>query len=174
MTYMTSERPLVGEPLLTPTSQRVIALRNAAVRASGVYIDRDAAANNASLTNCAVAPYARLVMAATMLSRPLLFPECNQIAQFTGFDLALLRYHPDRGTSFDFLLQDQENWLCRHLAWREWGEPLWFIPTAGDGPYVRASGWGLTSHSTPPFSSVEEREAGIILALDYPSFEGGR
>ena len=77
MTNTTSERPLAGEPLLTPTSHRVIALRNAAVRASGVYIDPDAAANNALLTNCAVAPDARFVMAGTMLNRPLLFPECS-------------------------------------------------------------------------------------------------
>jgi hypothetical protein len=172
MSYMSFERPLTGGPLLTPTTRRVTSRRDAVLSAIGASIYSEAARNNPFLTGCTVAPHARFVLAATSLDRPLLFPECDLVAQCTEFDVLLLRFDPDRGTNFDLLLQGNDRWLCRYLAWRKGYEDLWFIPTAGEGPFIRASGGGLERLCTAPFATAAERESGIILALDAPSFEG--
>jgi hypothetical protein len=164
--------PLIGEPVLAPSTQRVASRHGAVVQAIGALIDNQAAERNGLLTGCAVAPDASLVIAATALNRPLRYPECNLIAQASRSDMILLRFDADRGASFDILLRDRKVWLCRHLAWRRRDGHLWLIPTAGDGPCVQATGWGLHCEPTPPYVSNAEREAGIIPALDTPSFEG--
>lgn len=172
MSYIDFELPLSGGPVLPRSTHRVINRQEALVRAVGAIIDTQASEGNGLLTGCAVAPYAHLVMAATALSRPLLYPECNLIAHATGFDMILQRFDADRGSSFDILLRGEKEWLCRHLAWRRRDGHLWLIPTAGDGPYVQATGWGLRCEKTPPYTSQIEREMGIVLALETPSFEG--
>ncbi len=173
MNMMTIDRPLTGEPLLPPTTQRVINRRDAALRAIGAMIDPEADRNNPRLAGCAVAPHAGFVMAATSLPRPMLFRECERIADGTAYDTLLLRFDPDRGVSFDILFRDSERWLCRYLAWRRRDSDLWLIPSAGDAPYIRTTAWEIEREPAPPFVSALEREAGIIRAIDNPSFEGG-
>ena len=172
VSYIPFISPLTGEPVLPPTTQRVTNRHNAFVQAVGAMIDTQAAEKNGLLSGCAVAPYASLVIAATSLNRPLLYAECNLIAHSSGSDMILQRFDADRGSSFDILMRGSESWLCRHLAWRRRDGHLWLIPTAGDGPYVQVTGWGLHCEPTPPYMSDVERERGIILALETPSFAG--
>ncbi len=172
MNYIPYVSPLTGGPVLPPSTQRVANRHEEVVRAVNMMTDDHAHHRNGLLTGCAVVPYASLVIAATSLDRPLLFPECNLIAHSSRSDMILMRFDADRGASFDILLRDRKDWLCRHLAWRRRDGHLWLIPTAGKGPYVQATGWGLHCEPTPPYMNDLEREAGIILALDTPSFEG--
>jgi hypothetical protein len=102
----------------------------------------------------------------------LLFREGELIGDASGHAIILLRFDADRGTSFDILPYGRERWLCRYLAWRQGRGDLWLIPSAAKAPYIRACGWGLEQVETPPFDSEDERHAGIIRALDNPSFEG--
>lgn len=172
MNYIPYISPLTGEPVLPPSTQRVANRHEAFVQAVGAMIDSHAAKRNGLLTGCAVARFADLVMAATSLDRPLLYPECTLIAHSSRSDMILQRFDAVRGSSFDILLRSSENWLCRYLAWRRRDGHLWLIPTAAKGPYVQATGWGLHCEPTPPYTSDMERVRGIILALESPSFEG--
>ncbi|MXP42088.1 hypothetical protein GRI75_10595 [Altererythrobacter soli] len=170
--YYTTERPFTGEPLLGPTTHRARVRAETFLTATGVMLDTSAPRDNAMLTECYVAPYGGFVLAATCCDRPLLYPEGELIGDATGHDVTILRFHPLRGTSFDILPYGSERWLCRYLAWRRRSGNLWLIPSAVKAPYVRVCGWGLELVDTAPFDSEGERNAGIILAIDNPSFEG--
>lgn len=170
--YQTTERPFTGEPLLAPTTHRARMRAETFLTATGVMLDTRAPRDNGLLTECYVAPYANFVLSATCCDRPLLYPEGELIGDATGHDVTILRFHPLRGTSFDILPYGSERWLCRYLVWRRRDGDLWLIPSAGKAPYIRVCGWGLEQVDTPPFDSVDERNAGIILAIDNPSFEG--
>lgn len=171
MTMMTIP-PFVGEPLLMPTTHRARSRLKAFLVATGAMIDTGAAQQNALLAECYVAPFAGFVATATCCGRPLLYPEAQLIAQSIGLDMILLRFDAERGTSFDVLFEGSERWLCCYLAWRRRDGDLWFIPSAGEGPFIRVCAWGLEQIDTPPYDNAPEREAGIMLAIDTPSFEG--
>jgi hypothetical protein len=172
MNMMTSIRPDMGGPLMPHVSRPVVDRLQALLVAIGALIDTGAARKNPLLGGCAVAPFAGFVTTGTTCRRPLLFPEVQQIAEQTGFDALLLRFDVDRGTSFDLTLEEGERRLCRYVAWRRRGGDPWLIPTAGDGPFIQATAWGLECRDTPPFHSCTEREAGIIRAIHNPSFAG--
>ena len=115
---------------------------------------------------------ANLVVAGTNCPQPMWYPECTAMVDATGMELMLLRFHPDRGASFDILDHQSLFWCIHHLAWRRRGGDLWFIPQVGSGPYIRLTASGLRCEAIPPFHSLAERYAGIIRAIERPSFEG--
>ncbi len=172
MNTMTFERPFVGEPLLAPTLHRVKERGKALIRATGARTDPHAALGNPVLAECLVAPDAGFAVALTCCNRPLVFPEGEFISQASGYDMVLLRFDPIRGTSFDILFNGGRIWFCHHLAWRRRDGDLWFIPSATAGPFIRACNFGLVPEEAPPFDGIGERYAGIIRAIDNPSFEG--
>jgi hypothetical protein len=164
--------PLAGASILPRNLQRLTARHEALLQAIGATIDHGTESENPLLRGCAVAPYAGFAVAATSLRRPLLFAECNLIAEMTGNSMLLMRFDADKGVSFDVLLGGSRKRLCHHLAWRTHDGPLWLIPTAGKGPHVQASGWSLDPRETPPFTSTRQRDAGIIRAIDNPTSSG--
>ncbi|KZX94682.1 hypothetical protein A3718_07035 [Erythrobacter sp. HI0019] len=114
-----------------------------------------------------------MALAATSCDRPLLYPECELMAQITGMDLILLRFDALHGASFDVLLNEASEWLNHYVAWRLDLSSLWLIPCAGSGPYFRLSSDGLEPCELPPFETGYQRYAGIMRAAEKPSFEGG-
>lgn len=99
--------------------------------------------------------------------------EVQAIARETSLDVVLLRFDPFRGASFDILDHASLFWRCHHVAWRRRDGDLWLIPGVGCDGFVRAGAWSLEYAVEPPFVSNSERYAGIIRAIDNPSF-GGR
>jgi hypothetical protein len=171
MNMMTTIRPSEGEPLLAFTTQRVTSRVYAVAAAIGGLIDTAASRKNALLAG-SVMPFANTVITGTNCSRPLWFAECNDMAQTSDLDVVLLRFDPDRGATFDILDHQSLFWRCNHLAWRRRDGDLWFIPQAGFDGFVRATAWGLEYEPEPPFVSASERHAGIIRAIENPSFTG--
>lgn len=172
MNMMTSIRAAADTPLIPYVSRPVVERLQGLLVAIDALIDTGTAKTNPSLSGCAVAPFARFVATGTSCRRPLLFPEVQQIAEQTGFDVLLLRYDAERGVSFDIHLQVGGRQLCHYVAWRRRDGDPWLIPTVGDGPFIHATAWGLECRTTPPFLNVGERERGIIRAIDNPSFAG--
>lgn len=172
MNMMTSIRPHMDGPLMAHISRPVVDRLQSLLVSIDALIDVTAGQRYPFLAGCAVQPFARFIATGTSCQRPLLLPEARLIAQRTGFDTLLLRHDPERGTTFDFALEGGERALHRYVAWRRRGNDVWFIPTSGDGPFIRATDAGLLCGSTPPFLNLEEREAGIIRAIASSSFEG--
>jgi hypothetical protein len=172
MNMMTTIRPEVGEPLIPYVSRPVVDRLQALLVAIDALIDISAGRRYPILAGCAVMPFARFVMTGTSCRRPLLLPELQLIAERTGLDSALLRFDVARGVTFDLVLEEGARRLCGYVAWRRRGGDPWFIPTVGEGPFIRAGACGLECVDTPPFVSAAEREAGIIRAIENSSFEG--
>ncbi|MXO67182.1 hypothetical protein [Altericroceibacterium endophyticum] len=169
MSSMTLNHPFVGEPIVPFVSHPVQRRIQKCTMAIGAMIHTR---REPWLAGCAVAPFAGFVMTGTSCNRPLLLPEGRALAELTGHDALLLRHDAIRGTSFDMLLRDHEDWLFGYVAWRRRGSELWLIPTAGEGAFIRATGRGLVKETDAPFLDADERRRGIIRAIERPSFEG--
>lgn len=168
MLMQTTERPLAGEPFVPPY-RHVLAMRlEALARAIGLR----AGVIDPRFPGCLQAPCSNLAIFGTSCSRPLLLPEGRMLGQETALDVILLRHDVDRGSSFDVLLHGQPHWLLGYAAWARRGGDLWLIPTAGDGPFLRATVAGLEAEDAAPFHDAEERRRGIMRAIVSPTFEG--
>ena len=168
MLTQTSNRPLAGEPFVPPYGRALASRLEAFAHAIGLR----AGIVDPRFSGCLLAECSGFAIFGTSCSRPLLLPEGRLLAQETGLDVLLLRHDVDRGSSFDLLLRGQPNWLLAYVAWRQRGGDLWLIPTAGDGPFIRASGMGLEQDETAPFGDAEARRLGFQRAIDRPNFEG--
>ena len=74
--------------------------------------------------------------------------------------------------TFDVLLEGSQTWLCNYLAWRRDGGALWLVPAHTAGPFFRLSKEGLDAFEGAPYENGSQRYAGIIRAIETPSFEG--
>ena len=173
MNMETSMPALVGGYLLAPTLPKVKTRGRNFLLAGGPRIDEEAANANPLLAGCLDAPDANLALAVTSCGRPLVLAEAELIAQLTGRHMAVLRFDAYRGVSFDILRKESSRWLCHYLAWRRGDDDLWLIPSTTDGVFIRVTASGPEYEEAPPFSSAWERHAGIIRAIESPSFEGG-
>ena len=174
MNMITLQRPLEGESVLPPVTFRTFRTQSrfgaflsatglscegedmSAHTADGFYADREAS----------------VVMTATSCDRPLFFPECEALAQFLQMDLVLMRFDPLLGASFDVLMAGSQSWLCAFLAWRREGGDMWLVPARASGPYFCLNKNGLEACEGAPYENGSERYAGIIRAVENPSFEG--
>ena len=87
MNLVTLKRPVMGEPLLPQRAHRTRSRLGALVEACGVSVrggePLDEQLNQGVVTSLA----ANLALAATSCDRPLLYPECELMAQITGKDI---------------------------------------------------------------------------------------
>ena len=173
MNLVTLKRPVMGEPLLPQAAHRTRSRLAALVEACGVSLrggePLDEQLNQGVVTSSA----ANLALAATSCDRPLLYPECELMAQILCMDLVLFRFDALYGASFDMLLNEAGEWLHHYVAWRLDLSGLWLIPCAGSVPYFRLSSDGLEPCELLPFQTGYQRYAGIMRAAEKPSFEGG-
>ena len=160
-------------PVMPWTTQRVRSRMMALALAIGAEIDPETRERAGTLAGTITMSFAQLLIAGTSCPRPWLFPEMIQLARETGLEVVLLRFDVTRGVSFDILLQDRRHILCGYAPWRSAGGDLWFVPTLGKGPYLRALPTGLAREREAPFIDREDREAGIILTMEKPIFEAG-
>ena len=173
MNMITLQRPHGGEPLLPHTAYRTyrtLSRVDAFLSATGLSRDSDrisARANEGFYAD----QEAGVVVTATSCDRPLFFTECEALAQFFLMDLVLLRFDPLLGASFDVLMSGSQNWLCDFLAWRRNGGDMWLVPSQASGPFFCLTGKGLQAYEAAPYSNGSERYAGIIRAIEAPSFE---
>ncbi|MFN3387566.1 MAG: hypothetical protein ACK40O_01440 [Allosphingosinicella sp.] len=171
MTTMLMRRPIMdAEPLPMP-SWPVMRRMGAFAAAIDGPIDVAPGTRDPKLAGCFLLWQADLLIAGTACRRPLVFAEAERLAQYSGRDLALLRYDAERGTSFDLYLQSRGNWLVRYQTWRQGGD-LWLIPDAGDGPFIRADVCGLEIEDAAPFADAEDRARCLNHGRGLPMFEG--
>jgi hypothetical protein len=172
MNAISLQRPLAGEPLGLPLTYRTRS-RFASLLISCGLVTVDAARFDKDIASgCFESPDADVVLTGTTLQRPLLYPECEVLAQFSRKDLVLMRFDPLDGASFDLLLEGSDNWLCHYLAWRRNGDALWLVPAHTEGPFFRLSAGGLEPYLGAPYENGQQRYGGIIRAVDTPSFAG--
>jgi len=172
MNMMISFRPGADHATGPFTTQRVTNRMEAAACAINAVIGRDGSTLVPIFERSIVMPIANVILAGTGCRCPLYLDSAEKLGAVADKDVIVLRFDADRGTSFDILFNGAGRWLCRYLAWRRRDGDLWLIPSAGDGLYIKASYAGLELMKTPPFISAAERKAGIILAIETPSFEG--
>ena len=174
MNMITLQRPLEGESLLPPATYSTFRTKNrfcAFLRATGLSCaGADMSAHTAD--GFYADREANVVVTATSCDRPLFFPECEALAQFLQMDLVLLRFDPLLGASFDVLMAGSHSWLCDFLAWRREGGDMWLVPARASGPYFCLNERGLEACEGAPYGNGSERYAGIIRAIEAPSFEG--
>ena len=174
MNIITLQRPLEGEPLLPPANYRTFRTHSrfgAFLSATG--LARESDEMSARISDGFYADQeAGVVVTATSCDRPLFFAECEALAQFVQMDLVLLRFDPLLGASFDVLMAGSQGWLCDFLAWRRYGGDMWLVPARASGPYFCLNESGLEACEGAPFDNGSERYAGIIRAIEAPSFEG--
>ncbi len=174
MKMITLQRPLEGESLLPPITYRTFRTQSrfgAFLGASGLSCEYDNMSSN-NADGFYADREASVVVTATSCDRPLFFPECEALAQFLQMDLVLLRFDPLLGASFDVLMAGSQNWLCDFLAWRRDGGDMWLVPARASGPYFCLNESGLEACEGAPYANGSERYAGIIRAIERPSFEG--
>lgn len=172
MNAISLQRPLEGEPLVLPLTYRTRSRFASLLISCGLVTANAARFDKGIAGGCFENRDAGLVVAATALQRPLLYTECEKLAQFSGKDLVLMRFDPLDGVSFDLLLEGSHNWLCHYLAWRRDGDALWLVPAHTDGPSVRFSEGGLETYQGAPYENGYQRCAGIVRAIKNSSFEG--
>lgn len=172
MNTMISLAPRAEQETQWFTTQRVINRMEAAAAAINAVIGRDGNPLDPFLQQSIVIPIANIILAGTNCPPPFYLDRAETMGAATDTDVVLLRFDADKGTTFDILFRGAERWLNRFVAWRRRDGDLWFIPSVGSGLYVQASYKGLEPVTTPPFISEEERKAGIIHAIENPSFEG--
>ena len=172
MSLITLDRPLVGEPLLPRTTHRTRSRFGNFLIASGLSEGGSDELNESAAAGFYADRAAGVVVTATSCDRPLFFDECEALAQFMQLDLVLLRFDPLQGASFDVLLNGSPHWLCQFLAWRRDGGDIWLVPAQASGPFFRLNGEGLVPFEGAPYENGYERYAGIIRAIERPSFEG--
>lgn len=173
MNVISLNRPFEGERLMMPLTFRTRSRFAALLITSGLVTAEAARFNDGIASGCFEASDAGLIMTATALQRPLLFPECEVRAQASRKDSVLMRFDPLAGASFDLLLHGSQHWLCHYLAWRCNGDTLWLVPAHTEGPFFRLSEGGLETHHEAPYENGHQRYAGIVRAVETPSF-GGR
>ena len=172
MNAISMQRPLEGEPLVLPLTYRTRS-RFASLLISSGLVTVDAARLDKGIAGgCFENPDAGVIATATALQRPLLFAECEVLANFARKDLVLLRFDALEGVSFDLLLEGSYQWLCHYLAWRRAGDALWLVPAHTEGPFFRLSESGLETFQGAPYENGHERYAGIIRAIETSSFAG--
>ena len=114
MTMMLLRRPIRdAESLPTPMWPVIRRMEALAVAIDGA-IDIAPEARDPLFVGCLVLSQADLLIAGTSCRRPLVFAKTERLAQYSGRDLVLLRYDPDRGTTFDLYLQIRADWLVRY------------------------------------------------------------
>ena len=175
MNKITLERPFEGEPLLPPITYRTFRTQSrfgAFLSASGLPCEGEDMSAHTS-DGFYADRSASVVVTATSCDRPLFFPECEALAQFLQMDLVLLRFDPLLGASFDVLMAGGQSWLCDFLAWRREGGDMWLVPARASGPYFCLNESGLEAYEGAPYANGSERYAGIIRAIERPSFDGG-
>ncbi|MEO1969637.1 MAG: hypothetical protein ABGW87_13130 [Sphingomonadaceae bacterium] len=169
------ERPASGEPLLLPVSQQVQRREGNFLYASGLIGNTPPEELAGALaTGFIPIQTAGVGIAATVCDRPLVFHECELLAQAFAMDLLLMRFDPLSGVSFDILFKGEEEWLCHYLAWRRPMMDIWLIPTLVSGPNIHIDAKGLHPRNEPPFCNAHDRDIGIIRAIAHPSFKGER
>lgn len=175
MNMITLQRPHGGEPLLSHVAHRTnrtLSRLAAFLSASG--LSRDCGEMSARAKEGFHADQeACVVITATSCDRPLFFAECEALAQFLQMDQVLLRFDPLLGASFDVLMAGSQIWLCDFLAWRRKGGDMWLVPSRASGPFLCLTETGLEAYEGAPYSNGSERYAGIIRAIERPSFDGG-
>ena len=171
MSLITLDRPLVGEPSLPRATHRTRSRFGNFLIASGLSVGREEV-NESVIVGFHVDREAGLVVTTTSCDRPLFFSECEALAQFLQMDLVLMRFDPLLGASFDVLMAGSHNWLCDFLAWRRDGGDMWLVPARDSGPYFCLNENGLEASEGAPYANGSERYAGIIRAIEAPSFEG--
>lgn len=160
MNMITMQRPFEGEPVLPPATHRTFRTIN---RFGAFLIATGLARVSSEMDACTKNGYyadreASVVVTATSCDRPLFFPECEALAQFLQMDLVLMAGSP--------------SWLCDFLAWRREGGDMWLVPARSSGPYFCLSESGLEACEGAPYANDSERYAGILRAIEAPSFEG--
>ena len=175
MNMMTVQRPLEGEPLLPHSayrSYRTLSRLGAFLSATG--LSRESGEMGCRAKEGFYADQeAGVVVTAASCDRPLFFAECETLARFLQMDLVLLRFDPLLGASFDVLMAGSLTWLCDFLAWRRDGGDMWLVPSRASGPFLCLTGKGLDVYEGAPYSNGSERYAGIMRAIERPSFDGG-
>lgn len=172
MSLITLDRPLVGDPLLPRTTHRTRSRFGNFLTASGLSKGKDDGLNESVVAGFHVDREAGLVVTTTSCVPPLFFAECEALAQFLQMDLVLMRFDPLLGASFDVLMAGSQSWLCDFLAWRREGGDMWLVPARASGPYFYLNARGLEACEAAPYANGSERYAGIIRAIENPSFEG--
>ena len=173
MSLITLDRPLVGEPLLPCTTHRTRSRFGNFLIGSGLSEGGSNEWNESVAAGFHADREGGVVVTATSCDRPLFFDECEALAQFLQLDLVLLRFDPLQGASFDVLLNGSRHWLCQFLAWRRDGGDIWLVPAQASGPFFRLNNDGLIPFEGAPYENGYERYAGIIRAVEHPSFAGG-
>ena len=172
MNMMTINRPLAGEPFLPRTTQRTRSRLGNFLLASGLTLSSPKELDERLAAGFAVEHNAGTVVTATSSNRPFFYPECEQLVELLKMDLVLLRFDPLHGTSFDILQKGSGDWHCRYYAWRRSCKNFWLVPETTFGPFFQTGESGLKAFDAPPFESGNERYAGIIRAIETPSFAG--
>lgn len=172
MNAISLQRPLEGEPLLRSITHRTGSRFASLLVSCGLVTVETARFDERISGGFFESEDAGVVVIATSCDRPLLYHECEVLAQFTRKDLVLMRFYPLQGASFDVLLEGSHAWQCNYLAWGREGDDLWLIPANTEGPFFRLSGKGLETFQGPPYDSGYQRYAGVIRAVDTPSFAG--
>ncbi|MDP4574417.1 hypothetical protein Q9K02_04600 [Qipengyuania sp. G39] len=175
MNMITVQRPLEGEPLLPHPAYRTCrTLSRVAAFLSATGLSRDSVEMGCPSKEGFYADQeAGVVVTATSCGRPLFFAECEALAQFLQMDLVLMRFDPLLGASFDVLMAGSQNWLCDFVAWRRNGGDIWLVPKQASGPFFSLTKEGLDAYEAAPYSNGSERYAGIMRAIERPSFDGG-
>ena len=174
MNKIALQRPFEGEPVLPPATYRTFRTIN---RFGAFLSATNLSRESGEMDACTKQGYhadreASVVVTATSCDRPLFFPECEALAQFLQMDLVLMRFNPLLGASFDVLMAGGQSWLCDFLAWRRDGGNMWLVPAQASGPYFFLNESGLKACEGAPYANGSERYAGILRAIEAPSFEG--
>ena len=172
MNVISLHRPLEGEPLLRPITHWTGSRFASLLISCGLVTVEAARVDERIRGGFFESGDAGVVVTATSCDRPLFYHECEVLAQFSQKDLVLLRFDPLAGVSFDVLLEGGQLWQCNYLAWRREGDDLWLIPANTEGPFFRLSGKGLETFPGAPYDSGYQRYAGVIRAVETPSFAG--
>ena len=172
MDMITLNRPLEGEPLRPWITHRTRSRFFSLVTSCGLASVEAARFAESIARGFFADDEAGLVLTATSCDRPLFYPECELLTQFLNQDLVLMRFDPLEGVSFDVLLEGSQNWLCNYLAWRRDSGALWLVPAHTSGPFFRLSKEGLDAFQGAPYENGNQRYAGVIRAVETPSFEG--
>ena len=173
MNAISLQRPLEGEPLLRPITHRTGTRFASLLMACGLVTVETARFDQRIRGGFFENEDAEVVVIGTSCERPLFYHECEVLAQFSRKDIVLLRFDPLEGVSFDVLLEGSQAWQCNYLAWRRDAGDFWLIPAHTEGPFFRLSEKGLETFQGAPYESGYQRYAGIIRAIETPSFEGG-
>ena len=173
MNAISLHRPLEGEPLLRPITHRTGSRFASLLISCGLVTVETARFEERIRGGFFESEDAGVVVTATSCDRPLFYHECEVLAQFSQKDLVLMPFEQDvEGVSFDVLLEGSQAWQCNYLAWRRESDDLWLIPAHTEGPFFRLSRNGLETFQGAPYESGYQRCAGIIRAIETPSFEG--